>query len=964
MKTLRKALALLLCAGLLPVQPSFAQPAAQAWQARLSRPGGEFSAAEGLPGPALPAFARCLDRTGLDAGETPSIGEVRTALKSLLASMQAKGPRPASPSERIEALALRRAALRDLRLSAALLEGRDRKLFIDQVSAAEAAAEREFRSESSELLNGKIAALAGKAAAWRGRTADIPLPDGSVLSLKRHKEIKDLVNEADRMQDVLSFGIEAPIPLSRADGLHSLKDPKKGDLYLPYLMPKGLVEGYRAYLNDKLPDGLSSEEKAARIEAAAIKAADHMIVLLRNGRAHSSLMPLSHHGSHWEWDFWRWNIPFLGEMRYGPSFISVWREAFAFPNIRLSGLADWEHIAPLKDFYQTHHHDDHAKGTVHHDAYSLALGQNLAELSFLLLHSGTLNGLPAVETARIIEAALKRYLAGALGSGEAASFDWDSSVRSALISSARRFKIASHPLWTAGYALLFLAAAAGAVILIASRITAEPPIFAWIVAAFPTGIMITFALGNGISPFHLPGWAIDPLLMGAVKPAVELLRRAEPLGLPALGHPSGSPWSLRQSLIFATALLSAPFLPVILASFFPFLAAQGLWALGVEVPPLAVVLPAAAAAVFAAVRVVRFLFGLLVDAVNHTGSFPQAPPTGPPAPRKPFFPLSLALAVANTLTGMFSFLHPPRRTPSDGHSPSPHLIDTVKSLGDFTPRVLTKTASEVSPGEISSPEFQRLLAGMEKKMSGAVGIAAPQVGVGKRVFLLPGLIGSLALINPKLTVLDTRLRPLLEGCLSLPEELGLVYRPRKVRVDFLDRGGHFQSRIFTGFWATVVQHEIDHLDGVLFPMRMRSYPKRFGLGKMAKLAETASLEYSKFLASLDPESRERLRSRRKEISRHFHDALEPGTPACELRKAPGVDGFAGAFLEALAWHRARVCGGSVPEKARRLAGWIRSPNHALFAYEDLSSDPSPEAAELLSILGAAVPAMAVFQSSP
>jgi peptide deformylase len=76
-------------------------------------------------------------------------------------------------------------------------------------------------------------------------------------------------------------------------------------------------------------------------------------------------------------------------------------------------------------------------------------------------------------------------------------------------------------------------------------------------------------------------------------------------------------------------------------------------------------------------------------------------------------------------------------------------------------------------------------------------------------------------VNPKITVLDATEQGFWEGCLSVPELRGLVHRPRKIRVDYLDREGKPQSVTAEGFLATVFQHELDHLAGKLFVDRIK-----------------------------------------------------------------------------------------------------------------------------------------------
>ncbi|NDF16277.1 hypothetical protein EB061_13335, partial [bacterium] len=79
-------------------------------------------------------------------------------------------------------------------------------------------------------------------------------------------------------------------------------------------------------------------------------------------------------------------------------------------------------------------------------------------------------------------------------------------------------------------------------------------------------------------------------------------------------------------------------------------------------------------------------------------------------------------------------------------------------------------------------------------------------------------------INPKITILDDKKQGYWEGCLSIPEIRGLVYRPRKIKVDYLDLQAKPQSVTVEGFGATVFQHELDHLDGVLFIDRIEFKP--------------------------------------------------------------------------------------------------------------------------------------------
>lgn len=146
--------------------------------------------------------------------------------------------------------------------------------------------------------------------------------------------------------------------------------------------------------------------------------------------------------------------------------------------------------------------------------------------------------------------------------------------------------------------------------------------------------------------------------------------------------------------------------------------------------------------------------------------------------------------------------------------------------------VLRERAADLTPAEIRSEEIQRLIDDMLVTMREyqGVGLAAPQVHAGKRIAVIeshknpryPGApeFGMRVLINPVVTPLETETIRWWEGCLSIPGIRGLVHRPRKIRVESLDRGGapqHFEAE---GFSAVVIQHELDHLDGVLYLDRM------------------------------------------------------------------------------------------------------------------------------------------------
>lgn len=142
--------------------------------------------------------------------------------------------------------------------------------------------------------------------------------------------------------------------------------------------------------------------------------------------------------------------------------------------------------------------------------------------------------------------------------------------------------------------------------------------------------------------------------------------------------------------------------------------------------------------------------------------------------------------------------------------------------------VLRQVAQPVE--DPTSEEIRRLVADMCETLedTGGVGLAAPQVHVSQRVvifFVPPERNGGegvplTVLINPTVEPVGAETADQVEGCLSLPGMAGKVTRPARIRYRGVDLDNRVIDREVGGFHARVVQHEVDHLDGILYPMRM------------------------------------------------------------------------------------------------------------------------------------------------
>jgi peptide deformylase len=128
-----------------------------------------------------------------------------------------------------------------------------------------------------------------------------------------------------------------------------------------------------------------------------------------------------------------------------------------------------------------------------------------------------------------------------------------------------------------------------------------------------------------------------------------------------------------------------------------------------------------------------------------------------------------------------------------------------------------------------------------------IGLAAPQVGVSERVVVID--VGRseenrqpLFLVNPQISWASDEDNVYEEGCLSVPELYGEVVRPKAVRVTYLDRDNNPGEIEADGLLATVIQHEMDHLDGILFIDHLTSLKRNMILRKLLKLKKDAAAD--------------------------------------------------------------------------------------------------------------------------
>lgn len=172
-------------------------------------------------------------------------------------------------------------------------------------------------------------------------------------------------------------------------------------------------------------------------------------------------------------------------------------------------------------------------------------------------------------------------------------------------------------------------------------------------------------------------------------------------------------------------------------------------------------------------------------------------------------------------------------------------VRDVLRMGD--PRLLAR-AEPVT--EFGGPELRNLIVDMRETMAArnGAGLAAPQIGVGLRVVIFgiadnpryphAEAVPETVLINPTIDPLSDDREEGWEGCLSVPGLRGLVSRFARIRYRGFDAQGEPIDREASGFHARVVQHECDHLDGILYPQRMTDMAQ---FGFIEELAEAGVL---------------------------------------------------------------------------------------------------------------------------
>jgi peptide deformylase len=160
--------------------------------------------------------------------------------------------------------------------------------------------------------------------------------------------------------------------------------------------------------------------------------------------------------------------------------------------------------------------------------------------------------------------------------------------------------------------------------------------------------------------------------------------------------------------------------------------------------------------------------------------------------------------------------------------------------------ILRKVAAEITK---EYPGLNKLIEDLFETMyySEGLGLAAPQIGKSIRIFVIDGKPAAedepsladfkKAFINPQIIERCGELQPMNEGCLSIPNLREEVMRESHIRITYYDENWEFHNEVYDGYKARIIQHEYDHLDGILFPDRLNPLRRRLLKGKLNAISK-------------------------------------------------------------------------------------------------------------------------------
>lgn len=263
--------------------------------------------------------------------------------------------------------------------------------------------------------------------------------------------------------------------------------------------------------------------------------------------------------------------------------------------------------------------------------------------------------------------------------------------------------------------------------------------------------------------------------------------------------------------------------------------------------------------------------------------------------------------------------------------------------------ILRKEITLVEESEIKTPKFQQFVDELDQVMikSEALGIAANQVGVDKSVFIVQKVLGeNLALINPKVKVLSKKQILSYEECLSFKGKCGIIKRNRNIEVVYSDRYG--KSQIWRPRWpnSIVVQHEADHLKGILWTYHQKKFSKKFGVKGMNLISLEKRIDFHRYLDGLGPTEKLKIRKISPGINNVF-SKLEEHKSVLGVLENLNVDE---KFDFALGIFKTLISNKSLDEQVKLISLKAKTDKEALAIYDILKRVDSANSKQIIARL--------------
>lgn len=253
-------------------------------------------------------------------------------------------------------------------------------------------------------------------------------------------------------------------------------------------------------------------------------------------------------------------------------------------------------------------------------------------------------------------------------------------------------------------------------------------------------------------------------------------------------------------------------------------------------------------------------------------------------------------------------------------------------------KVLKREARSLTPEEMRGQNIKRLAERMSATMkaNSGVGLAAPQVGQGIKLIVFKDSKGAVRTMgNPKVSATSARTSRMSEGCLSLKGMACSVERPKDIEVTYLNLEGQEVTERFSGRDATVIQHEADHIDGILMPFKSDDFAKKFGLKKTDALSDSSRESLGRFLMELDESETKVFKSLSQKFEKDFSNIENPNSLLFSVVDEAKLSTDQ-VFNEVLNLYSLAVKSGSSAEKFKKYSQWVKSDAHALYLYDHLS----------------------------